>query len=738
MKFARKRVGCKILACFLSLPVCSSLSFQKAAPHVRAVFSYAEAREIDDGSTEVVEDRRTVTGTVLRRGIQLVTSGGVARQTIVYAGSMQNIAREGTAQETRLAGGKQILGAGGKSLTASVEEGGEQIVRGGVARETTITWGTQLIEKGTAYDAVILDKGRQIIQGGKAYRTQLLGGIQDIEQGETWNTELSAGEQLIRGDGVARASRLYGGTQEVWGRSYQSILYSGGTMRIREGGEADMTQILGGSLQVLGRGTAGISGAESGTVSLAGGGEVATVSFGSERLGGTYQVTRLAASGGKVCLGIKESNARKILRIGTFEGNAHFIINTDLVHGAADKIAIEQAADGAAAKLQVNYDPGLRGNVLLAQEAKGVTVLTVGRGKLALGVVPTTLGGYIYTPTLKETVSENGTSYSLLSLNPVTGASPEEENSSSVTGNTRIIPGTRRPSALLAHTGSAAAHLLATVREDDTLLRERLAHICWQGGSPGVWLDFGRGRGRLRMGTDWCSTKHYGILGADGRAGDLLYGVAVAVHHSHESFDAGAGKTRGGSIALYAQKDLPQRRYLSVASGVGRLTADDEFFLVDEGKLVSLRFKTYTEQLSFAYGRAFSRRGMQIVPEISLGWSHANGGNFWLSEGTQTEISPMDALLLRMGVRMQRETDKGRIYGKLCFVRDFLGNADIVMRNLEIAKHRESLRGNWCNVMLGFAGQSGGVAWQLEMGAGRGEGYHEDFCVRGGVSLSFG
>ncbi len=176
-------------------------------------------------------------------GSQIISAGGSAYGTVINTSGRQYVYYSGIANQTTINGGLQIVSSGSATNT-QINSGGEQDLFSGYDSRTTINSGRQFVMSGaSSYNAVVYENGYQYIGqpngsygAGKAISTVISGGnqyvynygsavgvnvknngIQILSGGIADNTTISnGGNQLISSGGVASSTTVsYGGTQNV-------------------------------------------------------------------------------------------------------------------------------------------------------------------------------------------------------------------------------------------------------------------------------------------------------------------------------------------------------------------------------------------------------------------------------------------------------------------------------------------------------------------------------------------
>jgi autotransporter passenger strand-loop-strand repeat protein len=183
----------------------------------------------------------TASNTTIYGGHQLLEFGATASNTTIYGGA-QVAASGTTATSTTIYGGTQDVAYSGTASDTTIYGGVQHVESGGIATSTTISGGYQ-DDFGTAIGTIINSSGVEIVErGGTASSTVVNGGIQLVESGGTGTgTTVYGGVQVVELGGSASNTTVYGGVQLVEGdRSTASnTTINGGTERVSAGGTAN-------------------------------------------------------------------------------------------------------------------------------------------------------------------------------------------------------------------------------------------------------------------------------------------------------------------------------------------------------------------------------------------------------------------------------------------------------------------------------------------------------------------
>ncbi len=247
--------------------------------------------------TEVLSGGTDSSGTVVAGGAQVVSAGGKALADAVDGGATQTVSTGGLASGATVGGTQSVLAGGttsnttlvnglagygaatqdvsGRAVSTTVSSGGTEVVlAGGVASGTVVSaYGMEMVSSGgfSLSGSVTASGNLQVLASGTAIGGLILGG--ELLMGGTDSSGVVSGQQLVGPGGRTVSDTVASGGREVVGAGgvVSASVVSGGVWL--SGGSAVAVQVAGGgSLEVSG-------GAASGTLVAAGGSVV--VSSGS-------------------------------------------------------------------------------------------------------------------------------------------------------------------------------------------------------------------------------------------------------------------------------------------------------------------------------------------------------------------------------------------------------------------------------------------------------------------------
>jgi autotransporter passenger strand-loop-strand repeat protein len=247
---------------------------------------------------KIISSGQTSSGLIVgNNSLLVVFSGGRVTATQVDAGGSLIISG-GIARLTSLHSGREVVSAGGESISAAVSVGSDEIIRsGGEAIHATVdSGGKQIVSSGgTVVGTAVSSGGTQIVYGGGLARGSIMGdhGLELVgSAGVTTNTTVESGGELeLRSGGdasgltvLAGGELLYaggsinslkidsGGSAVLIAQAEGLVVTSGASVIISKGGVASDTKVLKGGTLVYAGGTAvGTVVSSGGNLGVAGG-----------------------------------------------------------------------------------------------------------------------------------------------------------------------------------------------------------------------------------------------------------------------------------------------------------------------------------------------------------------------------------------------------------------------------------------------------------------------------------
>ena len=707
---------------------------------------------VNAGGKQTIDEGGTVNHTnVNKGGTQSVVQGGTANDTIVNAGGTQNFGFVGISTNPDTGKEETDISAGGVANGTIVNEGGVQniglvtddgtVAPGGVANGTILNaGGTQNVNIGGTAKNTTMNGGIQNVNsGGTATYTTLKSGVQNVNSGGAATyTTLNGGVQNVNSGGAATYTTMSGGVQNVnsGGKATYTTL-NGGTQNLNSGGKATRTTLNDGTLQVNDYAWAQIDTANGGTLRLLENG-LAAADFGSLDAGAatTFTIASAYAQGDTVRLGIvgkntdgkvtNHSEPGKTLTIGTMDGYANFVVNTDLKNNRSDKIEIGTLKNTTQPNtIQIAYDPA----IAKGEEVTGanVTVATVANGtekaengEPAFKGAKTTIDFIDYTPELET--KDNGRSWNIKRLTK----SANEATHHTVMGMTAgmaalsagndFIGAATEGLSLAANTGADGVSAYAQLG-GGSVRQETGSHV-----NMNTWnaiLALGHKNEKEKSAFEYGAFFEYG-------SGNYT---------THDGDNRGDGSVRNTGGGVLAKWTAAHGFYVEGSLRAGTVHDDASSVLRDAAG------NAYGYDTNTGYWGAHIGAGKEIL--LANGntldvygkffYNRRNGVSFTANKNN-FDLDAVTSEVIRIGARYTMKREKWNFYGGLSYEHELDGKATGTMQGLEI--RGADIKGGSARLELGATMKPDqNSPWSLDLNvagfAGKKQG------VTGGVSVSF-
>lgn len=295
----------------------------------------------------------TVTGT------QNVQSGGLAQNSIIYSGALQDVKSGGRSENTRiLYNGNQYVR--GISQSSTIDSGGRiYVYSGGQAYGTVVNGGQiSVYAGGNTYNTVV-NSGYQYISGTDQSAVLNNGARQTVRSGGTVSaaTVNTGARQQVEFGGTADGTTINGGTMSVYGIANNLILndgdvfaYSGSSLAnptINNGfmdinaADVDNLTINGGEVQAFNESTINKLSMYGGTAILHSGVEISgdtTVNNADLILYTSQNFGTLNLDNGNITL--RHSDTASNITVDTLNGDGNFYLTGNLSENTADHLQI--------------------------------------------------------------------------------------------------------------------------------------------------------------------------------------------------------------------------------------------------------------------------------------------------------------------------------------------------------------------------------------------------------------
>ncbi len=704
----------------------------------------ATGATISSGGTQSVSSGGVANQTVVQAGgTQSVNFGGSAVRTTVSSGGSQTVASGGTVVNTQVAsggiqtvanggivngavvssGGGQVIDDGGSASVPVVSSGGSQIIlNGGSVIGAIVSGGAvQSIQHGGfAVSTTILTNGLQTV-GGSASYTAIQGGLQQILSGgiATHTTIDHDGIQDVKPGGLAYFTTINACNQNVSGYVSATTVNSGGTQTVYSGGSAALTTVNNGGRQhVASQGAASDTTVTSGglleleaAAQLTGSTSITNGTLALSGDSGDYAVASLAADQARVQLASGATAGRK-LTLGSLNGTASFLINTNLAAGTSDKIIIQSGASQNTVK--VNYDPGF----ISGQTVRGTAVFaSVPDNRTSFTAQNTEYGAYRYTPVLA--VSDNGQTWSITSL-AVNGASQTTSNAASI-----------------------AAGSLGVWQREANSLSKRLGDLRSHLESAGEWGRVYRGNqttsgvSQQYTAFQWgWDTRH----AADG--GVWFSGWNVGYLNGDLSFERGSGSASSLTVGAYQTWLGDKGHYLDIIAKVGRLRSSYDSYLNNTANTkVNGSYSQWGSSLSAEYGyRKQLNNHWYLEPQAEVAVGRVTNADYTASDTTQIHNDAATTLTGRIGFALGHHANNNSFYVKTSLVREFCASPSVTAASDGLAPvtTEQSLKRSWLEYALGWtATLSKKCSTYLELSKTSGDSKGSSWLANLGIRIKF-
>lgn len=291
-----------------------------------------------------------------------ILSNGIADGFVFYGDGMQTISSGGSAVNTRMLGGRQMLD-GGTAFNTVVDNNTDNnwgayqdIANGGLASNTTVgRGGQQITSGGTADNSLLTSGGHQFISGGSALNTIVNSNAwQSIDNGYIENTTIESGGYQGIGDHpgwngdivVVNTELKSGGTVSLYGWNNESVTVTGFNQHV---GGIIKTYVDGSQsndLLLTGTNVSGAFGINAGTATnfiLYSGGDQyvtnggsainTTISAGSQHItyGGNASLTTISSGGIQIAEGDSSNVFNTIIKDGGLQVVSQGAVGSDTV-----------------------------------------------------------------------------------------------------------------------------------------------------------------------------------------------------------------------------------------------------------------------------------------------------------------------------------------------------------------------------------------------------------------------
>ena len=704
-------------------------------------------------------------------GTQKVDSGARTDNFVFVNGAAQEVLAGGTSKNTTVSAESTIIENSGAEIENLTINGGTWQINSGVTKtDEEIKTYTLDVRSGATAENITVSESGAIVENPGAVIT-----IRSINNGGTWRigsgvtkenqavsgytleimsgavadggTVAADGQITVNSGGTATQTVVNGGRQTInnGGMASETTLDSGsitvnsggkaiktavnnGELFVAAGGEATETKMQGGTISVDDNAYVQIDEATAGYLRLLYTGD-AMAKFGNSSVSNhSYTVDRLFATGDKVVLGHGNGSGYSInntLNVGTMEGYADFVINTDLANNKSDKINIA-ATTGAAGKngVIVNYDPS-------AESAPGTTI----ESSSPTGTIFATTDSAAAFEGKESKIDVGGNTYEYTP--EVTGTPNGSRIDWAITA---LRYGTPSSSQLIKNGLGNRAYMLGRWRDSNADILRRLNEVR-RGEESGIWVAITRGNQKAQGGSYGVKGTYTTLnLGFD-RAVDNGWTVGGAISHSmgSEGYEKGSGESKLTTLSAYAMWQAESGQFAEFTARAGKL-GSDFFSTGNSGTIKADGINSYGQSLSAGYGIRLNREnGWVFEPKAEFTWAHLNSAGYNTNEGTSAWADGANSAMASLGLHIGKFVgSKGYVYLDTKLVHDFAGGVGVDMYKGRWARLSDNIRGTWLDTQLGYSCKAG--AWDIFVEAGLragGSAIRRDWQYKAGASFSF-
>ncbi len=601
---------------------------------------------------------QTVTGTTINNGGQQ-TVRGTANASTVSSGGTQTISSGGVAGGTLLAGGRQVISRGGlASGTVIGNDGLQTVFSAGSAVSTVVSsGGTQYVSAGGVASATTVTSGGSfgVSRGGLATGATVgSGGLMRVYSGGTASSSLVAGgKQYVSGGGSALGTVVSAGSQVVFtGGATTATVVNGGIQLVSSGGLASGTQVGAGGAQTV------LLGGSAAQTTVAAGGSL-TVDVGGSTAAGPVAAQTLAGLTLAGTLTVDEATADALT------GNAALGVDTLAMQGGT--VAFGAPKGGGFKTLTVGQ---------LSGSGQFVMNTNVGAGQADRLVVEQGTGAYTLAVHDASTAPAAADARVQLVQASGTGASFSLAGASSIDvgaykfalqddGGNYYLANTGRTSdvASVALAGAATAPMLWYQQLESTfsylgdLRNGGAAADAGAGHGGGLWVRAYDQRLRTSPGGTPADLTLYGVqAGRDWafatRAGTLHLGATGGYAQASESFDGiGGGTARPWNIGAYAGLVTPSGLFADTV--VRYLGFKQSLDVTTAGNQASAGYAQSGFSLSLDAGKRWQLGGRWWAePRVEATWQHQGAVNYATSLGTPVVLAAQSVVFGGAGARV--------------------------------------------------------------------------------------
>ena len=356
----------------------------------------------------------------------------------------------------------------------------------------------------------------------------------------------------------------------------------------------------------------------------------------------------------------------------TLEDGGIFRVNSDVLHGQADRINIVDASGGGTQYIQVAYDPSmtgaggvlgaLPGNEPIVLDIQGGTALDQVVGKMYQSDSP------LHQYEIDPTIVSDGHQVRIGSLH-----------------YTRTENLSETPYTVVD--AQAAFRNLWKLEGNNVLRRMGDLRLAPEENTSGAWARvYG---GKLTSDSSYQRTfeqKYTGIQGGYDREhllrnGKLYTGVMFNYLDSSPSYSSGSGSLYSKGLGVYGSWIGNNNHYVDLVLRASRL--NNEYHLVDNsGNFASGSYDAWTYGISAEYGyRAPLQNQFFLEPQVELSFGHIGSADHKTDSGLSVQQNSINTAQSRIGLLIGKDfgskNQKGNAYFRGSWVHDFSSNGTL-------------------------------------------------------------
>ena len=195
-------------------------------------------------------------------------------------------------------------------------------------------------------------------------------------------------------------------------------------------------------------------------------------------------------------------------------------------------------------------------------------------------------------------------------------------------------------------------------------------------------------------------------------------GASYGLKYGSEGYTCGSGDSHDDILTAYGLWQGNAGKYSELTFRIGRLSSNID--LQDPGQAMASRGdnRTYGQALSFTYGQRLDRENAWYMePHVGVKWSHVNGYNYRLSDGSDVDIEGTTSFVGKVGLNVGRKLgNDSHFYLRADLMHDFAGGVRTTMTKYMANTLENDFHDTWLDLALGYQRQAGPIEWHVEAG----------------------